>query len=355
MTEKRAFMEVESEPPDSGALVEQTRHDAVDALSTAGVALQALDTARYALQLAAAANEAARYAAASMARSTLKVYAAYWDQWQTWCQDNGLSALPADGGSVALYIAWRARTHAPATIQAELAAIAAAHRAAAAPDPTKDLEVKTVLRGIRKTKGVAQAKKAPLVAQAMREVLDTLDDSARGRRDRCMLLVGWTGALRRSEIVAINHEDLALVKEGLILTIRRSKTDRYGQGDTVGLPKHPDPRYDVVRAYCGWVERSGAHEGPVFRPVTRHGYVLPRRINDRSVALLVKRVARLAGLQGDYSGHSLRAGLATSAAAAGAGEASIMRQTRHKSVTVMRGYIRPASVWIENAAAVAAL
>lgn len=336
-------------------MVEQTRQQAVDALSTAGVALQALDTARYALQLAAAAQEAARYAAASIARSTLRQYAMSWDQWQTWCADNGQSALPADGGTVALYIAWRARTHAPATIQGDLAAIAAAHRASAHPDPTKDVEVTTVLRGIRRTLGVAQAKKAPLVAEALRQVLGTLDDSARGRRDRCMLLVGWTGALRRSELVAINHEDLALVTEGLVLTIRRSKTDRYGQGDTIGLPKHPDPRYDVVRAYLGWVERSGAHDGPVFRPVTRHGYVLPRRINDRSVALLVKRVARLAGLQGDYSGHSLRAGLATSAAAAGAGEAAIMRQTRHKSLTVMRGYIRPASVWLDNAAAVAAL
>lgn len=355
MTEKRAFMDVDSERPESRSLIEHVVARPVDDQSTAGVALQALDTARYALQLAAAAQEAARYAAASMARSTLKTYASYWEQWQRWCEDNGQSALPADGGTVALYIAWRARTHAPATIQAELAAIAAAHRAAAAPDPTKDLEVKTVLRGIRRTKGVAQAKKSPLVAQALREVLGTLDDSARGRRDRCMLIMGWAGALRRSELVAIDHEDLALVAEGLVLTIRRSKTDRYGAGDTVGLPRHPDTRYDVVQTYLDWVAISGAHAGPVFRPVTRSGYALPRRINDRSVALLVKRVARLAGLQGDYSGHSLRAGLATSAAAAGAGEAAIMRQTRHKSTTVMRGYIRPASVWIENAAAVAAL
>lgn len=355
MTEKRAFMEVDSERPDSGVIVEHTRLNPVDGQSTAGVALQALDVAREALQLAAAAAEASRYAAASMARSTLKTYASHWDAWQRWCADNGQSAMPADGGTVALYIAWSARTHAPATIQAQLAAIAAAHRASAYPDPTKDVEVKIVLKGIRRTKGVAQAKKSPLVVEALREVLATLDDSVRGRRDRCMLLIGWTGALRRSEIVAIDHEDLALVTEGLVLTIRRSKTDQYGHGDVIGLPRHEDPRYDVVRAYCGWVERSGCHDGPVFRPVTRHGYVLPRRMNDRSVALLVKRVAKIANLQGDYSGHSLRAGLATSAASAGAGEASIMRQTRHKSITVMRGYIRPASVWLDNAAAVAAL
>jgi integrase len=327
----------------------------VEAQSTAALALQALDTAKEALQLAAAAADASRYASAAIARSTLRTYAAYWEQYQRWCADNALSALPADGGTVALYIAWRARTHAPSTIAAELAAIASAHKAAGAEDPTKDQRVKTVLRGIRRTKGVRPAKKAPLVVEALRSVLDQLDDSTRGRRDRCMLLVGWTGALRRSEIVAIDHEDLALVPEGLILTIRRSKTDRYGQGDTIGLPKHKDARYDVVRAYLGWVECSGAHSGPVFRPIEKHGYVVNRRINDRSVALLVKRVAKRAGLAGDYSGHSLRAGLATSAAAAGAGEAAIMRQTRHQSVTIMRGYIRPASVWLDNAAAVAAL
>jgi integrase len=323
--------------------------------STAAVALQALDTAREALQLAAAAAEASRYASAAVARSTLRTYAAYWESYAAWCADNAVSALPADGGTVALYIAWRARTHAPATIAGELAAIASAHRAAGMEDPTRDQRVKTVLRGIRRTKGVRQAKKTPLVVEALRAVLDELDDSVRGRRDRCMLLIGWTGALRRSELVAIDHEDLTLAPEGLVLTIRRSKTDRYGAGDNIGLPKHKDARYDVVRAYLGWVERSGAHEGPVFRPIEKHGYVLPRRLNDRSVALLVKRVAKRAGLSGDYSGHSLRAGLATSAAAHGAGEASIMRQTRHQSVTIMRGYIRPASVWWDNAAAVAAL
>ena len=293
MTEKGAFLDVDGAGPDSPAALEQTRKQAVDALSTAGVALQALDTARYALQLAAAAQEAARYAAASMARSTLRQYSVSWEQWHNWCADNGQSALPADGGTVALYIAWRARTHAPATIQGDLSAIAAAHRAAAHPESDEGSRRSRQFFGASGARwGWPRPKKAPLVVEALRAVLATLDDSVRGRRDRCMLLIGWTGALRRSELVAINHEDLALVAEGLVLTIRRSKTDRFGQGDTVGLPKHPDARYDVVRAYLGWVERSGAHDGPVFRPVTRHGYVLPRRINDRSVALLVKRVAK---------------------------------------------------------------
>lgn len=355
MTEKQAFMETENDPGAISETVEQMRYGPVDPSGATGLALQALDTAREALQLAAAAAEASRYASASMSRSTLRTYASCWEQWARWCSDNGQSALPADGATIALYIAWRARTHAPATIALDLAAIAAAHRAAAHADPTTELAVKIVLRGIRRTHGVAQRKKAPLVVAALRAVLDGLDDSTRGRRDRCMLLVGWAGALRRSELVAINHEDLTLAPEGLALVIRRSKTDRYGAGDVVGLPRHEDERYDVVRAYVAWQSRTGDTAGPVFCPVTRAGYVVPRRMCDRTVALVIKRVAARAGLQGDYSGHSLRAGLATSAAAAGAGEASIMRQTRHKSVTVMRGYIRPASIWIENAAAVAAL
>ena len=327
MTEKGAFLDVDGAGPDSPAALEQTRKQAVDALSTAGVALQALHTARYSLQLAAAAQEAARYAAASMARSTLRQYSVSWEQWHNWCADNGQSALPADGGTVALYIAWRARTHAPATIQGDLSAIAAAHRAAAHPDPRRRIRRSRQFFGASGARwGWPRPKRRPWSSRRCGPCWPPSTNFVRGRRDRCMLLIGWTGALRPSELVAINHEDLALVAEGLVLTIRRSKTDRFGQGDTVGLPKHPDARYDVVRAYLGWVERSGAHDGPVFRPVTRHGYVLPRRINDRSVALLVKRVAKKAGLSGDYSGHSLRAGLATSAAAAG--EASMMRQTR---------------------------
>lgn len=355
MTEKHAFMDIGQLPDAAPGVLEQTVYQAVEGSSTAGLALQALDTARQALLLAAAAEQAARFAAAATSPATWRTYQASWRSWTRWCADNALPALPADPGHVALYIAWRARTRAAATIAGDLAAIAAAHRAGGLDNPTTDTAVRVVLRGIRRTNGTAQRRKTPLVLEAMRAVLATLADDVRGRRDRAMLLLGWGGALRRSELVALNWEDLQIVEEGLVLRVCRSKTDQERRGATVGLPRHDEGKYDPVRALCAWREVAGGGEGPVFRAVHGRGWIGRRRIGDREVARLVQRVCRAAGLEGDYSGHSLRAGFATAAAAAGAHERAIMAQTRHKSLEVMRGYIRPASIWIENAAAIAAL
>ena len=355
MSEKRAFLDIEQASTESGARVEQASYQAVDDLSTAAQATRALELATSALQLAAAAAEASRYAQLATSPATWRQYQSSWSSFARWARDTGVGALPAQGEHIALYIAWRARTRQPATIAGDLAAIAAAHRAHGYDDPTKDASVKLVLKGIRRSRGVAQRKKTPLVVESMRAVLGTLDDRVRGRRDRAMLLLGWAGALRRRELCALDQDDIALDEKGLILRVRRSKTDQMGVGVSIGLPRHEDARYDPVRAYCAWRECTGFDGGPVFRGINRHGGISRRRINDREVARLVKRVAAAAGLQGDYSGHSLRAGFATAAALAGASERSIMAQTRHRSVEVMRGYIRPASIWLENAAAVAAL
>lgn len=355
MTDNHAFLDIDSGEALSREKRSPSGAQAVDELSTAAQAERALEMATSALQLAAAAVEASRYARMATSPATWRQYTSSWGSFTRWASDTAVSSLPASGEHVALYIAWRARTRQPATIAGDLAAIGAAHRAAGLDDPTKDAAVKLVLRGIRRSRGVAQRKKTPLVVESMRAVLATLDDRPRGRRDRAMLLLGWAGALRRRELVAIDQGDVEIVAEGLVIHVRRSKTDQVAAGAVLGLPRHADAQYDPVRAYCAWREVTGFDGGPVFRPITKYGSILPRRIGDREVARLVKRVAARAGLQGDYSGHSLRAGFATAAAAAGAGERQIMAQTRHRSLEVMRGYIRPASIWIENAAAVAAL
>jgi integrase len=198
-------------------------------------------------------------------------------------------------------------------------------------------------------------RKTPLVIAAMRAVLAQCAHDTRGRRDRALLLIGWGAALRRSEIVALDFADCLVEDEGLVVVVRRSKMDQLAWGQRVGIPHHDDPRYDACRAFLDWKQVALADRGAVFRPVTRSGYPLERRLQPREVARIIKRVADRAGLEGDYSGHSLRAGFITAAASAGASERAIMRQSRHESVTVMRGYIRPASIWVENAAAIAAL
>lgn len=184
----------------------------------------------------------------------------------------------------------------------------------------------------------------------------TLGDGPGGIRDRALLLIGFAAALRRSELVALDVDDVTEREDGLVVTLRRSKTDQEGAGAELGVPFGSDPTTCPVRALRRWYEASGIEAGPIFRPVTRHGVIGEARLTDRSVALVVKRTAERAGLDPvQFAGHSLRAGLITSAAEAGVQERHIMAQSRHKSVPVMRRYIRGATLFQDNAAAAVGL
>jgi integrase len=176
-----------------------------------------------------------------------------------------------------------------------------------------------------------------------------------GTRDRALLLLGFAGALRRSELVALEVADARLTREGLEVTIRRSKTDQEGEGQKVGIPRGEHKDTCPVRAYSAWLEEAGIPEGRVFRSVSRHG-AINGTMSDRAVALVVKRAALRVGVEaGNLAGHSLRAGLVTAAAAAGVAERAIMNQTRHRSIAVMRSYIRDGSIFRDNAAAAVGL
>jgi integrase len=183
-------------------------------------------------------------------------------------------------------------------------------------------------------------------------MVETLQESLIGARDRALLLVGFAGAFRRSELVALDVRDVAFTTEGLMITLRRSKTDQEGQGRSVGLPYGSRLETCPVRSLRAWLALSEITSGPLFRPINRHGTMAEGRLSDRAVALVVKRTAKAAGLDpAKYAGHSLRAGLATSAAAAGVSERAIMNQTGHKSAATVRKYIREGSLFRENAAA----
>ena len=168
------------------------------------------------------------------------------------------------------------------------------------------------------------------------------------------MLIGFGAALRRSELAALDLGDVSISKQGLIVRLRRSKTDQEGVGVEVAIHRGRDHRLCAVAAFEAWIEASKITEGPLFRPVAGRGGggVRPERLNDRTVALIVQRAVKRAGLDPTlFAAHSLRAGLATSAALAGADLASIMRQTRHKSVDVARGYVRVADIWRDNVTA----
>lgn len=291
------------------------------------------------------------YAAAAKAQRTKQAYALAWRTFTAWCELQGLPSLPAEPATVALYLTARANEgRKVATLSLDLVAISQAHKAAGCPSPGGTAEVQAVLKGIRRSKGIAQAKKVPLLVPELRKMLNGLPNTTKGLRDRALLLMGFAGAFRRSELVALEVSDVVFTSEGLEVTLRRSKTDQEGAGQKVGLPFGSDPSTCPVRSLGRWLAAAGQKEGRLFRSVNRHGQV-GGSLTGHGLALIVKRAAKRAGLDADnYSGHSLRAGLATAAAKAGKQERIIMKQTRHRSVAVLRGYIRDAELFIDNAA-----
>lgn len=315
----------------------------------------ALALARQALDLAGLAAAAAGYAGAGRAPNTQRAYRSDWASFADWCAAHALDALPAESATVALYLTALAPGRKLATLRRRLACIGQAHAAAGHANPCRGQAVRAVWRGIARAHGEPPVRKTPLVVEAMRAVLATLDDTPRGRRDRALLLIGWGGALRRGELVALDRRDVAAVAEGLIVTVRRGKTQAPGEVRVVGIPRGSRDEHCPAASWAAWCACIPDRAVPAFRQVYPLGDVSSIRLCDRTVARIVKRVCRLAGLQGDYSGHSLRAGLATAAAAAGASERAIMAQTGHRNLLIARSYIRPASLFADNAAAIAAL
>lgn len=293
-----------------------------------------------------------RYAAASRAESTARAYKTDWQHFTAWCDGQHTPPLPALPATVAAYVADLAEQgKKPATIARRLASISQAHQLAGYDSPSRTEQVRTVMKGIRRTLGTAQRQAAPATTHVIKAMVDTLPGTMSGRRDRALILLGFAGAFRRSELVSGGVDDVVFTPEGLVFTLRRSKTDQEGAGVKKGIPYGSRPETCPVRALRSWLDGAGILSGPIFRAVDRWGRVSERALTDRSVADIVKRCAAAAGFKADdFSGHSLRAGLATSAAAAGANDRSIMQQTGHKSERVLRRYIRDGSLFRDNAA-----
>ena len=313
--------------------------------------IQPTETRRASLERADLVEKARDYAAASRADNTRRAYRSDWAAFSTWCHGQDLAPLPAAPETVALYLASRADLGRKAsTVSRSLAAISEAHLAAGLSSPRGSSAVKAVLGGIRRTQGTDPSQKSPLLPGELKAMLEALPQSTSGARDRALLLLGFCGAFRRSELVGLNAEDIVQVDDGLKITLRRSKTDQEGEGRKVGLPFGSTSSTCPVRAFTAWTEEAQITSGAIFKSINRHGH-LGKRLTGRAVALVVKRAARLAGLdESRLAGHSLRAGLATAAAAAGKSERAIMRQTGHRSERMVRKYVRDASLFTENAA-----
>lgn len=298
-----------------------------------------------------AAGRAAGYARAAHAPSTQRAYQTDWRDFSGWCEAMGQAALPATPITVGSYLADRAAARSVATVSRRLAAISTAHRLAGHHLDTRHPAIRAVIQGIRRTHGIAPRKANPLGTSALRALLATCGTTSLiDRRDRALLLLGLASALRRSELAALTVADLAFVAEGVKLAIGHSKTDQEAAGQTVGVVATSSETCPV-EALRTWLEAASITEGAVFRAVNRHGRIAAR-LSDRAIALIVKRRAAVAGVDPKgYSAHSLRAGCATEAASRGVEERDIGRHTRHRSIAVLRGYIREGTVFMNNASA----
>lgn len=302
--------------------------------------------------LAPLAERVVELANLAVSPHTRRAYQRAWRTFEAWTAARGLQARPAAPSTLALYLADRAEAVSVRSMEQELAAIVAAHRLAGHPSPTEDAAVRLVWRGVRRKYGTPARGRAPLSVVDLARMVQGLGDGPSAVRDRAILLLGFAGALRRSELVALDVADLTPTTEGYALLIRRSKSDADGAGQRIGIPNGRRAETCPVRAVQAWLALADIQGGPIFRPVDRHGRIGAGRLGDRAVAEVVKRAASRAGLDADLlGGHSLRAGLATEAVRAGLSERAIMAQTRHKSVVTFRGYVRQGSLFLENPAA----
>ena len=293
------------------------------------------------------------YASEASAENTRRAYRAAWGDFVAWCEAAGHAYLPAAPEVVGSFLAERASTHKVASLTMRLVAIGQAHRLAGHRLDAQHPAIRETMKGIRRRHGTAPAKKAAADVAVMRDALSELAklEGPRALRDRALLLVGFAGALRRSELVALDVADLRCVPEGMVLTLRRRKTDQDGRGTEIAIPYGQSERTCPVLALRAWLAARIA-SGPIFVSINRYGTIGTKRLSPIDVARVVKAAVEAAGADPkDFAGHSLRSGFITSAARAGVAERHIQNQSGHRSLPVLRGYIRRGSLFVDNAAA----
>ncbi|MCB4825237.1 tyrosine-type recombinase/integrase [Roseicella aerolata] len=297
---------------------------------------------------------AADYARQALSPATLKAYATDWAEFSAWCQQRRATALPADPTTVAAYLASLAVSHARSTLRRRLVAITRAHRmkgvAWTAPHPV----IRDTLAGIFRRHGMPQRRAAAIGTAELRKLVATCGTDLAGLRDRALLLLGFAGALRRSELVAVQREHITFTPDGMKLLIPRAKSDQQGHGVELGIPRGMKAETCPVRAVEIWLRASECQYGPVFRKVDRWGTVELTALHAYALPKILTRRAAIAGLTHTglerLSPHGLRAGFVTEAYKAGARDEAIMEHSRHKDLKTMRGYVRRAKLVCDSPA-----
>jgi len=278
----------------------------------------------------------------SKSTNTLRAYQSDYNDFYLFCSKNGFQAMPTQPKILALYLTHLASYSKYSTLKRRLASISILHKAKGHYIDVKHPVIMENLMGIKRTLGSNQKGKKPLLINDLKLIIKAIDQSKekdnRKIRDKALLLIGFSGGFRRSELVDIEYEDIEFVSEGVKIFVKRSKTDQSGEGMTKAIPYFDNKDFCPVIALKNWIEIIELRNGKIFN------------ISDKNVALLIKKYANYAGLESHrYAGHSLRSGFATSTAESGAEERSIMAMTGHKSTEMVRRYIKEANLFKNNA------
>ena len=291
----------------------------------------------------------------SKANNTVRAYKSDFKDFGLFCAQNGFKSLPSEPKIVSLYLTYLSTKDAKmSTLKRRLVSIGVIHRLKGLYLDTKHPSIIENILGIKRRKGSIQRGKKPLLINYLKVLIDVIDEQKnediKKLRDRSIILIGFSGGFRRNEIVSLDYDDLDFVEEGLKIQIRRSKTDQFGEGLVKALPYFDNFKYCPVISLKNWIEISRINSGPLFKRFQKGSKLSENRLTDQTVALLIKKYLRLAGIDNkNYSGHSLRSGFATSAAESGAEERSIMAMTGHKSPEMVRRYIKEANLFKNNA------
>jgi len=277
----------------------------------------------------------------SKANNTLRAYKADFRDFALFCQQNGFVSMPSEPKIITLYLTHLSKSSKFSTLKRRLASISVIHKLNGHYLDTKHPIITENLLGIRRVKGTYQKAKKPILINDLKLIINVINEDKNPKirlKNKALILIGFAGGFRRSELVGIVYEDVEFVNEGVKIFVKRSKTDQSGEGMTKGIPYFSNPEYCPVVSLKNWIQKGEIKSGKVFE------------MSDKNVALTIKKYAGLAGLdKNKYSGHSLRSGFATSTAELGAEERSIMAMTGHKTTQMVRRYIKEANLFKNNA------
>ncbi len=283
----------------------------------------------------------------SKANNTLRAYKSDFKDFGAFCAKHGFNSMPTEPKVVSLYLTHLSSNSKISTLRRRLVSIGVVHKLKGHYLDTKHPVIIENFMGIKRKKGSIQIGKKPILINHLKTIVNVIDEQKiekiKKLRNRTLILIGFGGGFRRTELISINLEDLDFVEEGVKITLRRSKTDQFGEGLVKGLPYFTNEKYCPVTSLKNWINLSKIKTGPIFRRFAKSSILTGHRLTDQSVVLIIKDCLKKAGIENEnFSGHSLRSGFATVAAESGADERSIMAMTGHKTTQMVRRYIREA-------------